>query len=155
MGLYEQVVKKVGDIAIPAKPLCEAEEYQFPENLPDLSTEEVGRWMSKLMAWLGYVLRNLAIAELEWAEARSIYDSAFITSTAQVENKRGKTKNQLQAEAVALNPTIISLKGTQELAAAEVALLERFCKIYETQISVLSREISRRNSEIGIEGKVH
>lgn len=152
-GMYARIADRIGDVAIPAKPQGTGGEYQFPEDPTLLSTEEVGIWMFKLTAWNGYVLRNLALADLTAAEVRSQYETLMQQALAQISERKGKTRVQLNTEALASNANIITLKEQLDEASAEVSVWERLHRIYEAQVAVLSREISRRTSEFRTESR--
>lgn len=140
-------LEEILGVAFPSKPEALNGAYRFPEDPTLLSTDEVGKWMFSLTAWNGYVLRNLAVAELAASEAEIAYDTLLQATLLRVENRRGKTRNQLSLEAMSLNKDIIVAKGKLTEAEAEVHVWGRFHKLYEAQVAVLSREISRRAGE--------
>ena len=148
MGLYDNISTRIGDVAVPAKPEAITGEYRFPEDPTLLSSDEVGKWMFSLAAWNGYAIRNLALADLVSSEIKSAYFTLLQTELVEVEKARGKTKVQMESEAMAANPELVVLKQRLDEASAEVGVWMRLHEIYEAQGAVVSREISRRLSEL-------
>lgn len=152
--MYDRVAGRIGEIAIPARPKGSAGEYNFPEDPTVMGIDEVGKWMFTLTAWNGYVLRNLAVADLVAAEARVNYEECQKKTYARIGRDKKHTRTTIELEALSMNPELITVKTTMDEAEAEVAFWERMHKIYEAQVAVLSREISRRYSEQQTEGRV-
>lgn len=151
--MYQRIADRIEDIAIPARPSGEAGEYNFPEDPTLLTTDQVGRWMFTLTAWNGYILRNLALSDLVLAEAKSTYDNLLVESMSKITERKGKTRHQLNLEAISLSPEIVMAKKNMEEVSAEVSFWEKMHRIYEAQVAVLSREISRRAAEQQRESK--
>ena len=154
MGLYDNIATKVGDVALPMKPEAIKGEYLFPEDPTSLSSDEVGKWMFSLAAWNGYALRNLALADLASSEIRSAYITLLQIGLAGIEKTKGKTKVQMEAEAMAANVELVKIKERLDEASAEAGIWSRLHEIYEAQGAVISREISRRLSELRMERPV-
>lgn len=146
-SLYDTVAERVGDVALPSKPHSLLGEYNFPEDPTALSTDEVGKWMFTLTAWQGYVLRELTLVDLAAADAKSVYEEGLRQSLAKTPRKSSyQSQQSLITEVLALDGELSKKKQRLDIEAAAVDFWQHLQRIYEAQVAVLSREISRRST---------
>ncbi len=149
----EKIEKRLFSYSLPNKPTSFGVDYDFPEDITNITTHELGKWMFKLAAWKGYALRMAALAE---SEARLVEDSfevllAKISSEIQVEKRINK--EILNGKALAKDANLQKLKIRKMETSSESIALRRVLEIYTMQIEIISREISRRALDLKIQEK--
>lgn len=144
---FLDIVETRRDICDLQKPKSYGEQIRFPEDIAGLTTEGLGQLMMKLTAHRGYALYQLAVTDVRYAGVKSLYEDEYRKVTSVLDTNK-KTRVTVQQEALDASPELRDLKELMDRLAAEVGLLDRLQKIYEIQITSLSRELSRRHMEI-------
>jgi len=127
--------------AIPEKPDSFDVPYKFPEDLTVLTSEELGKWMSKLSAWKGYVMYLLARAEIKLMFEESSHKMLVAQESASREGTG--TATEIKNEVAALEK-IREHKRKIDECRKDTIFYTMLKDIYQSQGDVVSREISRR-----------
>ena len=144
---YDDIIDSKKPILNLQKPATFGNPVTFPESVDGLSTEKLGNLMFQLTAYRGYALYQLAIVDVNYSGAKSLYEDRFRVVVSTIDTAK-KTQVVIQQEVLDADSELRDLKMLQDRLAAEVAMLDRLQKIYEIQITTLSRELSRRSMEI-------
>ena len=144
---FLDIIETRRDICDLQKPRSYGEKIQFPEDVAGLTTEGLGQLMMKLTAHRGYALYQLSITDVRYAGVKSLYEDEYRKVTSVLDTNK-KTRVTVQQEALDASKELRDLKELMDRLAAEVGLLDRLQKIYEIQITSLSRELSRRHMEM-------
>ena len=124
-------------------------EYVFPDNAAHLASVELGTLQLKLTGWYSWSIRALSRESSELAAIQTVYDLALghaMHEEAQRHEKR-PVKETLIALAVRHDAKLERMSRVLIRKEAVVTQLTDQIKIYEKQLSHLSREQSRRESE--------
>jgi hypothetical protein len=143
------IQEEIKNFSLPLKPKSFGSEYQFPEEVSNLSSIELGNWMFKLAAWKGYTLRLLAFYEIERSWLKSQHDNRVAKKIAQESDSNKKiTKDHALGLLIVSGEDFRQIK--EKLIIKESALegLRQILEIYSMQIEILSREISRRSLDL-------
>jgi len=139
------VKSKLSVHPLPQKSSSYAEEYEFPNDVTDVSFDDLGKWLFRLAGWQGYVLRLLGVSEVE----KSIMTDTFNMAVSKGINKKEKrvSKELAASEMMQENVQLRELKIALIEKDAEVLGLKRVADIYSFQYEAISREITRRAIE--------
>lgn len=126
----------------------EGEQVKLPEDITDISSENLGLLFTKLTAWTDYIASQVALAQLE--------ERASLKQKEQLENKlmftrmgaqvKGERVTAIKAE-IAANQDVIDLDNTYEEKYAYRKLVEMLLHNHERDLMLVSREITRRANE--------
>jgi len=148
----DTVISKINDkldkFPLPQKPKTFGDVYEFPEDIANVTSIDLGRWMFKIAAWKGYALKILAYAETEHAIIDDLYDATLATTLGSMEPDKMSKKEALIGKALNADEKLKSLKSRVIAKSGEVAGIKRIVEIYSLQLEVVSREISRRNQDV-------
>jgi len=126
---------------IPEKPDSFDEPYKFPEDLTVLNSDELGKWMSRLTAYKGYVMYLLAKAEINAMFEESRHKMMVAQECADREG-RG-TATSIKNEVAALEQ-VRELQQKIDDHKKDTIFYTMLKDVYQSQGDVVSREISRR-----------
>lgn len=133
---------------LPMKPKSFGKEYDFPEDIGNIPSMQLGNWLLKLAAWRGYTVRLLAQVEMEHTILDETFNAKVTKQLAGASEKR-VTKDQAVGKVLAdLEDSQLKAKVIEK--HGQLVGLKRILEIYTVQFEAVSREISRR----GIEAKV-
>jgi hypothetical protein len=155
--IYIQVVDqlkteiKTKGIRIPDKPVysgtvvdvSDEGEPIIPYDLTACSLKTIGQLFSVCHSWLAYIGPLVAIASIEmkvWEEVRD-----FIWSRLRQEEEGTKSDKD---DKVRNSPRYIRVNAKYLLYSTQYDIIKGKCKQYENMVSALSREITRRQSEL-------
>jgi len=143
----EKIESKLSSYSLPNKPTTFGKDYDFPEDINKLTSQELGKWMFKLAAWKGYALRMASVTESEASLVEDAYNVLLAKAASEVILEKRINKELLSGRALASNPDLQKLKVRFMETAAEVISLKRVLEIYTMEIEIISREITRRDIE--------
>jgi hypothetical protein len=148
----KRIEEKQKVFSLPKQPKTFGSEYFFPEDMQVLDSDQLGQWISRLSAWRGFVLRDLAKVESEAIMLEDSYDLAISRKLGEFEDPKKMSKDMIIGK-VLNDPANAELKNLKHLAMekrAEVNSLKRIVEIYTIQNEAVSREITRRSIEYKI-----
>ncbi len=143
----EKINDKLDKFPLPQKPKTFGEAYEFPQDIANVTSIDLGKWLFKLAAWKGYALKMLAYAETELSIIDDLYDATLAKYLGSMEPDRLMKKEAMIGKALNNNEKLKNLKSRVVLQSGEVAGIKRIVEIYTLQLEVVSREISRRGQE--------
>lgn len=126
----------------------ETNQVQMPSDITDLSSEQLAELFTKLTAWADYIASELAIAQITERAAQRSLD--FIENRLLVERMGSAVKGEritLVKAQISLDPTLVELSGKYEETYAYRKLVEMLLSNHERDLSLVSREITRRASD--------
>jgi hypothetical protein len=129
-----------------AKP--EDNQAQLPSDITDLSSEQLAELFTKLTAWADYIASELAVAQITERAAQRSLD--LTENRLLVERMGSAVKGEritLVKAQISLDPTLVELSGKYEEAYAYRKLVEMLLSNHERDLSLVSREITRRASD--------
>lgn len=145
----EKNQSKMSVFSLPTKPKTFGQEYEFPDDISNILSQDLGKWLFKLAAWKGYVLKLLSMAEMEF----SILDDTCDVTVARRLSSLAKEGNKATKD-IALGSEIMDSEQFKALKVSliekkgEVASLRRLVELYTMQLETVSRDISRRGQDI-------
>lgn len=126
----------------------EGEQVSLPNDITDISSEELGQLFTKLTAWTDYIESQLTLAQLE--ERSALKKKDFAETTALVKRMgaqaKGETVTAIKAE-ISIDPKIVELDTDYEEKYAYRKLVEMMLTNHERDLSLVSREITRRSND--------
>lgn len=142
---FKELTDKFRKFSIPAKPGTFGERYTFPEDLTKLEIEGLGQWLSRIGAYRGYITGLLAVYSVK----KMMIESMLTLKSTEQRRARDKGKTTLTAvkEEVSLLPDVQELNRRLLRVSGNVEFYSHLQYLYQGQIEVLSREISRRREE--------
>ena len=133
----------INELPFPEKPKSFGQSYEFPEDITILTSEQIGKEMSKLAAFRGYVIACLARAEVK---KRMLEEKHKITIAGECRCREdgNRTVKAIKDEVLCLDS--VRSQGDQvEKAERNTIIFGGLREVYTGQIEVLSRELSRRS----------
>lgn len=132
-------------VSLPNKPDTFGMAYTFPEDLTNLSPQQIGAFYSKLGAYKGFVKVKLGSAEIS---VIAYTDLINIKVAQRVKDNvdRGAKRSPSREDAVT-DPEIMDLMNKLTEAKIRVKKWDTLYGLYDSQMTVLSREISRRENK--------
>jgi hypothetical protein len=120
----------------------------LPPDITDISSENLGELFTRLTAWTDYIASQKVMAELEERAALKKKDLVenrlmYTRMGAQV---KGERVTAVKAE-IAVNPDVIELDNDYEEKYAYRKLVEMLLNNHERDLSLVSREITRRSND--------
>ena len=122
----------------------------LPPDITDLNSEQLAEMFTILTGWADYIASQLVQAQL--AEREALRKSEFAESKALVIKTtgapKGTTVSLIKAQ-IDTDPDIVDLRDKYEEKYAYRKILEMMLNNQERDITLVSREISRRSNGIG------
>lgn len=124
------------------------EQVTLPADITDISSESLGELFTRLTAWTDYIASQKVMAELEERAAlkklKLTEDKMmFKRMGAQV---KGERVTAIKAE-IAVDEDVIALDNDYEEKYAYRKLVEMLLNNHERDLSLVSREITRRSND--------
>ena len=120
----------------------------LPPDITDITSENLGELFTRLTAWTDYIASQKVMAELEERAALKKKDLLenrlmYMRMGAQV---KGERVTAVKAE-IAVNEDIIAMDNDYEEKYAYRKLVEMLLNNHERDLSLVSREITRRSND--------
>jgi hypothetical protein len=126
----------------------EGEQVQLPSDITDISSEDLGNLFTRLTAWTDYIASQLTMAQLE--ERAALKKKDYLENTLLIKRMGSQTKGErvttVKAE-IAVNEDVVALDNDYEEKYAYRKLVEMLLTNHERDLSLVSREITRRSSD--------
>ena len=126
----------------------EGDQVTLPEDITDISSENLGGLFTKLTAWTDYIASQLALAQLE--ERTALRKKDILETKLLVQRTGNQVKGEritaLKAE-VSVNPDVLALDNAYEEKYAYRKLVEMLLGNHERDLQLVSREITRRSND--------
>ena len=124
------------------------EQVVLPEDITDISSEQLGELFTRLTAWTDYIASQLTMAQLE--ERAALKKKDFTENTMLVKRMGAQVKGEritaVKAE-ISVDPTVVQLDNDYEEKYAYRKLVEMLLTNHERDLQLVSREITRRSNE--------
>ncbi len=124
------------------------EQVRLPSDITAISSEDLGELFTKLTSWTDYINSQLTLAQLEERAAQKKLE--FTENTMLVRRMGAQVKGErvttVKAE-VSIHPDIVVLDNDYEEKYAYRKLVEMLLTNHERDLSLVSREITRRSNE--------
>lgn len=124
------------------------EQAVLPPDITVLSSEQLAEMFTVLTGWADYIASQLVQAQLAERNAERKLDLA--TNTMMVQKLGAATKGDkvtLIRAQIAIDPNIVALQDSHEEKYAYRKMLEVMLNNQERDITLVSREITRRTSD--------
>lgn len=132
-------------LPIPSQPQFVKEEMDWPQNVADLSMEELAEHMTWWSGWGAYCRYHVARAE---TNAAAFDKQLRLETQIRIHKSEGDYKNVTELKAaVGQQREIQEMEAKQLEAAAMQKMLKALLEGYETKYTTISREITRRTHE--------
>jgi hypothetical protein len=126
----------------------EGEQVRLPADITTLDSEDLGELFTRLTAWTDYINSQLTMAQLE--ERAALKKKDFTETTMLIKRVGSQAKGEritaIKAE-VSINPEIVQLDNDYEEKYAYRKLVEMLLTNHERDLSLVSREITRRSND--------
>jgi hypothetical protein len=126
----------------------EDDQVKLPADITDVSSEELGGLFTRLTSWTDYIASQLTIAQLE--ERSALKKKEFTENTMMVRRMGAQVKGErvtaVKAE-IAVDPQVVALDNDYEEKYAYRKLVEMLLTNHERDLSLVSREITRRSND--------
>lgn len=120
----------------------------LPPDITDISSEELGELFTRLTAWTDYIASQLTMAQLE--ERAALKKKEFTENTMLVRRMGAQAKGEritaVKAE-ISVSEEVITLDNDYEEKYAYRKLVEMLLTNHERDLSLVSREITRRSND--------
>jgi len=125
------------------------DQVTLPSDITAIGSEELGELFTRLTSWTDYINSQLTMAQLE--ERAALKKKDFTENTMLVRRMGSQTKGErvttVKAE-IAINPELVALDNDYEEKYAYRKLVEMLLTNHERDLSLVSREITRRSNDI-------
>lgn len=124
------------------------EQVVLPPDITDVSSENLGELFTRLTAWTDYIASQKVMAELEERAAlkkRDLLENQLMFKRMGAQTK-GERVTAVKAE-IAINEEVIALDNDYEEKYAYRKLVEMLLNNHERDLSLVSREITRRSND--------
>ena len=124
------------------------EQVTLPPDITDISSENLGELFTRLTAWTDYIASQKVMAELEERAAlkkRDLVENQLMFKRMGAQTK-GERVTAVKAE-IADNEEVIALDNDYEEKYAYRKLVEMLLNNHERDLSLVSREITRRSND--------
>jgi hypothetical protein len=120
----------------------------LPHDITDLGSEQLAEMFTVLTVWADFFASKLTMAQIEEKEIekRLEYETAKLTVQF-LENATKTDKVSLAKAQIAIDPKIVELKDLQHERYAQRKAWELLLNNQERDITLVSREITRRTSD--------
>ncbi len=152
-GAIEEADRFVKGLGFPKmqRPTGLGEEYAFPTSARQLTSTQLGDLSLKLGSWYSWLLEVLGKEETEFTAFETVFElkvsAASNTIRRGLPAGRAPAQEVLRALAIEQDQQLLGLQRTLILRRAKIQRLEAQAKIYTEQLSRLSREQSRRDTD--------
>lgn len=143
-----KIQEEISKYSLPKKPVSYGQDYLFPEDVSDVTYQDLGKWLLKLAAWKGYTFKMLALSETEMIMLDGVCDASVAKKIAMSDREGKKITKDLALGIRLEEPEFKKTKTRLMEKESETAGLKRIAEIYTMQMEAISREISRRVSEM-------
>lgn len=124
------------------------EQVHLPSDITTIDSEELGELFTRLTAWTDYINSQLTMAQLE--ERAALKKKDFNENTMLIKRMGAQVKGEritaVKAE-ISIHPDIVALDNDYEEKYAYRKLVEMLLTNHERDLSLVSREITRRSNE--------
>ena len=124
------------------------DQVQLPSDITSIDSEELGELFTRLTAWTDYINSQLTMAQLE--ERAALKKKEFTENTMLVRRMGAQVKGEritaVKAE-ISVNEEVVKLDNDYEEKYAYRKLVEMLLTNHERDLSLVSREITRRSNE--------
>lgn len=124
------------------------EQVVLPQDITDISSEQLGELFTRLTSWTDYIASQLVMAQLE--ERAALKKKEFTENTMLIRRMGSQAKGEritaIKAE-VSIHPDVVSLDDLYEEKYAYRKLVEMLLTNHERDLSLVSREITRRSND--------
>lgn len=124
------------------------EQVELPADITDISSENLGELFTRLTAWTDYIASQKVMAELEERAAlkkKDLFENRLMFKRMGTQVK-GERVTAVKAE-IAVNEELIALDNDYEEKYAYRKLVEMLLNNHERDLSLVSREITRRSND--------
>jgi hypothetical protein len=125
------------------------EQVQLPPDITAVSSEELGELFTKLTSWTDYIASQKVMAELE--ERAALKKKDFAENSMLIKRMGAQVKGEritaVKAE-ISIHPEIVELENDYEEKYAYRKLVEMLLTNHERDLSLVSREITRRSNDL-------
>ena len=124
------------------------EQVQLPADITMLSSEQLAEKFTALTAWADYIASQLAMAQIDERDAQRKMDYAEnkLLITKMGNAARGERITLVKAQ-VSVDDTVVALSQKYEEAYALRKLMEMLLNNHERDLTLVSREITRRTND--------
>ena len=126
----------------------DGEQVHLPSDITSIDSEELGELFTRLTAWTDYINSQLTMAQLE--ERAALKKREFVENTLLIKRMGAQVKGErvttVKAE-IAVNDEVVALDNDYEEKYAYRKLVEMLLTNHERDLSLVSREITRRSNE--------
>jgi hypothetical protein len=121
----------------------------LPSDVTALSSEQLGEKFTQLTAWADYAASELAHAILAERESQRKlnYKENVLLVSKMGSQARGERVTLIKAQ-IAIDPEVLGLSQTFEDKYAYRKLVEMTLHNYERDLSLISREVTRRSNDL-------
>jgi hypothetical protein len=124
------------------------EQVILPNDITSVDSEELGGLFTRLTAWTDYIASQLTMALLE--ERAALKKKEFTENTMLIRRMgaqvKGERVTKVKAE-ISISPELVELDNDYEEKYAYRKLVEMLLSNHERDLQLVSREITRRQSE--------
>lgn len=124
------------------------EQVSLPADITAIHSEELGELFTRLTAWTDYIASQLTLAQLEERAAQKKLE--FTENTMLVRRMGAQVKGEritaVKAE-ISVDDTVVQLDNEYEQKYAYRKLVEMLLNNHERDLSLVSREITRRSND--------
>jgi len=124
----------------------EDEQVKLPRDITAVSSEDLGELFTRLTSWTDYIASQLTVAQLE--ERAVLKKMEFLENTLLVRRMGAQVKGErvttVKAE-ISVNQDVVDLSNDYEEKYAYRKLVEMLLNNHERDLSLVSREITRRS----------
>ena len=124
----------------------EDEQVKLPRDITAVSSEDLGELFTRLTSWTDYIASQLTVAQLE--ERAVLKKMEFLENTLLVRRMGAQVKGErvttVKAE-IAVDQDVVDLSNDYEEKYAYRKLVEMLLNNHERDLSLVSREITRRS----------
>jgi hypothetical protein len=126
----------------------EGEQVRIPTDITAVSSEDLGELFTRLTAWTDYINSQLTMAQLE--ERAALKKKDFTENTMLIKRMGAQVKGEritaVKAE-ISIHPDVVQLDNDYEEKYAYRKLVEMLLTNHERDLSLVSREITRRSND--------
>lgn len=124
------------------------EQVALPSDITSISSEQLGELFTRLTAWTDYISSQVVMAQLE--ERAALKKKDFTENTMLVRRMGAQVKGEritaVKAE-ISVDPALVALDNDYEEKYAYRKLVEMLLTNHERDLSLVSREITRRSND--------
>lgn len=125
------------------------EQVELPPDITAISSEQLGELFTKLTAWTDYIASQKVMADLE--ERAALRKKDFTENSLLIKRMGAQVKGEritaVKAE-ISISPIVVELENDYEEKYAYRKLVEMLLTNHERDLSLVSREITRRSNDL-------